>query len=56
MKKKIVAEPTKLTDAERHKRFKDMAKEVGGSEDPKEFERAFKRVTTAPSGRAPSGK
>ena len=44
---KKAAPKTKLTDAERHKRFKDMAKEVGASEDPKEFEKAFKRVTKA---------
>ena len=34
----------KLTDAERHNRFVEMAKEVGASEDPKDFEKAFKRV------------
>ena len=37
-----------LTDAERHTRFKDMAKEVGASEDPKDFEKAFKKVTSPP--------
>lgn len=36
----------KLTDAERHKRFVDMAKEVEASEDPKDFEKAFKKVTS----------
>jgi hypothetical protein len=36
---------SELTDAERHKRFKDMAKEVGTSDDPKDFEVAFKKVT-----------
>ncbi len=35
-------EKTKLTDAERHKRFKDMAKEVGASDDPKAFEKVAK--------------
>jgi hypothetical protein len=34
----------KLTDAERHKRFIEMAKEVGASDDPKDFERAFEKV------------
>lgn len=34
----------KLTDAERHKRFVETAKEIGASEDPKDFERAFKRI------------
>jgi hypothetical protein len=42
--------PPKLTDAERHARFVEMAKEVGASEDPKDFERAFEKVTTAPKG------
>jgi len=36
----------KLTDAERHKRFKEMGEEVGASKDPKAFEKAFKKVTT----------
>ena len=40
--------PPKLTDAERHKRFVDMAKEVEASEDPEAFEKAFKNVTTPP--------
>ena len=35
----------KLTDAERHKRFVDMAREVEASNDPKDFEAAFKKVT-----------
>jgi hypothetical protein len=35
---------SKLTDAERHKRFVEMAKEVGASEEPKDFEKAFKKV------------
>jgi hypothetical protein len=34
----------KLTDAERHKRFVDMAHEVEASEDPKDFDKAFKEV------------
>jgi hypothetical protein len=34
-----------LTDAERHQRFRDMAKEVEADGDPEEFERAFKAVT-----------
>lgn len=40
----------KLTDAERHKRFVEMAKEVGASDDPKDFEVAFgKVVANAPT-------
>jgi hypothetical protein len=35
----------KLTDAERHKRFVDMAHEVGASDDAKAFDKAFKKVT-----------
>ena len=35
----------KLTDAERHKRFVDMAKEVSASEKPKDFDQAFRAVT-----------
>ena len=40
----------KLTDAERHKRFLDMAKKVEASDDPKELEKAVMRV--AGKGRA----
>ncbi len=36
---------TRLTDPERHKRFVKMAKEVGASEKPADFDRAFKAVT-----------
>jgi hypothetical protein len=34
----------KLTDAERHARFKEMAREVEASEDPQDFDRAFEQV------------
>jgi hypothetical protein len=34
----------KLTDAEGFKSFVDMAREVGASDDPKDFDEAFKRV------------
>ena len=33
-----------LTDADRHKRFVDMAREVQASDDPKAFDKAFKKV------------
>ena len=36
----------KLTDTERHKRFVEMARQVGASDDPKAFDKAFKKVTT----------
>jgi len=35
---------SELTDAERHKRFLDMAKEVGASEKVEDFDKAFKKV------------
>ena len=35
----------KLTDAERHKRFVEMAREVEASENPKDFDKAFKNIT-----------
>lgn len=41
----------KLTDAERHKRFVEMAREVGASESPKAFDKAFKRVTRKTAGK-----
>lgn len=34
----------KLTDAERFKRFVDMARQVEADEDPKAFDRAFDKV------------
>jgi hypothetical protein len=36
----------KLTDAERHKRFLETAREVEASEDPKDFDRAFEKVVS----------
>ena len=41
----------KLTDAERHKRFVEMAREVEASDDPKAFDQAFKRVVDKPKPR-----
>jgi hypothetical protein len=38
----------RLTDAERHKRFVEMAREVGASEDPKAFDKAFRKVVQPP--------
>lgn len=35
----------KLTDADRHKRFVKTAREIDASEDPKDFDKAFKAVT-----------
>ena len=40
----------KLTDADRHKRFKEMAREVEASEDAKDFHRVFEKITkTSPT-------
>jgi hypothetical protein len=48
MAKKPEPKPPKLTDEERHRRFVDMAHEVEASEDPKDFEKAFRAVTPPP--------
>jgi hypothetical protein len=47
----------KLTDAERHKRFLEMAREVKASDDPKDFDEAFKKIvpSTRQPGRGPKG-
>ncbi len=44
MKPKSTPRP-KLTDAERHARFVDMAREVGVDERLEAFDRAFEKVT-----------
>jgi len=44
-KSKAKSGKAKLSDAERHKRFLETAKEVGASENPKDFDKAFKKVT-----------
>ena len=45
-----------LTDAERHARFVETAREVEASEDPKAFEGAFKAVAkAAPPKSRPNG-
>lgn len=51
MSKKTATKP-KLTDTERHKRFVEMAKQVGASDDPKDFEKAFKKITSRPPSNA----
>jgi hypothetical protein len=43
MARKSAAKP-KLTDAERHKRFLEMAKTVEASDDPKAFDKAFRKI------------
>jgi hypothetical protein len=39
----------KLTDAERHKRFVDTAREVEASDDSDDFDRAFEKVVSPPT-------
>jgi hypothetical protein len=46
----------KLTDAERHKRFVEMAREVEASNDPKDFDRAFKTVAGEPKPQKSGGR
>jgi hypothetical protein len=41
--RKITPKP-KLTDAERHARFIETAHKVDASDDPKDFDEAFKKV------------
>jgi len=43
MSRKPTRKP-KLTDAERHARFVEVARKVGASENPKDFDKAFKKV------------
>jgi hypothetical protein len=43
------APKSKLTDAERHKRFVNMAHEVEADESPESFDRAFENVVTSPA-------
>jgi len=40
----------KLTDAERHKRFVEMARKTEASDNPKDFEKAFKKITSPRQG------
>lgn len=43
----------KLTDAERHARFLEAAKRAEASDDPADFERAFRAVTKNPPKKTP---
>lgn len=54
MTKKAPASKPKLTDAERHKRFVETAQDVGASEDPKDFDKAFENVTGKRTAKRPS--
>jgi hypothetical protein len=46
----------KLTDAERHKRFVAMAKEVGASDKAEDFDRAFMKITSPKRAEAKKGR
>jgi hypothetical protein len=46
----------KLTDPERHKRFVEMAHEVEASENPADFEKAFRKVISTPQLSRPNPK
>ncbi len=39
----------KETPAQQYARFLEMAEELGTSKDPKDFDKAFKRVTSKPA-------
>ena len=56
MKKKPEAKQKqpKLTDAERHKRFVDTAREIGADERSEAFDRAFKNVVQGDRRKAPT--
>ena len=45
MAKRPAQPKPKLTDAERHKRFVEMAREVAADQSPKALNIAFKRIT-----------
>jgi hypothetical protein len=51
MKKTSSKRLPKLTDAERHKRFVETAREVEASDDPMDFDRAFDKVVAPRHGR-----
>ena len=56
MKRKPKAQP-KRAAREEYQRFLDTARKVEASDDPQEFERAFKRVVLSPaSSRRPTSK
>jgi len=44
VRKSPVKKKPKFTDAERHERFVEMARKVEASENPRDFDKAFKKV------------
>ncbi len=55
-KAKTASGKTKLTDAERHKRFVDMAHEVQAEENTDAFDRAFDKLSIKTIAEGPDGK
>ena len=51
MTKPRPAPKPKITDAERHARFVETAREVGVDESPEAFDRAFEKVIRTPESR-----
>jgi hypothetical protein len=48
----VPAKKAQLTEEERRKRIRETAREIGASNDPKDFERAFKSVVPSKKPRA----
>ena len=51
-RKSPVKKKPKLTAAERHARFLEVARKVEASDDPKDLDRAFKKVVAPPTPKA----
>ena len=47
-RKPVTKKKPRLTDAERHARFVEVARKVEASEAPADFDRAFKKLTKNP--------
>jgi hypothetical protein len=43
----VPAKKTQITDAERAKRIRETAREIGTDNDPKSFDRAFEKIARA---------
>lgn len=50
MTNKATERKSKLTAAERHKRFVEMAEKVGASDNLEDFDKAFMAVVSRPEG------
>lgn len=47
MPRNTTSKPKRSSDSAQYKRFLETAKEVGASDDPKAFDRAFKKVVAS---------